>query len=88
MSWPIFILQFLNGLTIAAIYILLASGLTIVFGLQGIVNCAHGFFYMLGAYLALTVVTYLGLTFWLALPVSFLATFFSAPDWRSWESGG
>ncbi len=47
------VLQVLNGLTIGAIYILLASGLTIVFGLQGIVNVAHGVFYMLGAYLAI-----------------------------------
>jgi branched-chain amino acid transport system permease protein len=47
------VLQLLNGLTIGAIYILLASGLTIVFGLQGIVNVAHGVFYMLGAYLAI-----------------------------------
>jgi len=47
------VLQTLNGLTIGAIYILLASGLTIVFGLQGIVNVAHGVFYMLGAYLAI-----------------------------------
>jgi branched-chain amino acid transport system permease protein len=74
MTLTTFILQTLNGLTIAAIYILLASGLTIVFGLQGIVNCAHGFFYMLGAYLALTVVSKLGLSFWLALPVAFAGT--------------
>lgn len=47
------VLQTLNGLTMGAIYILLASGLTIVFGLQGIVNVAHGVFYMLGAYLAI-----------------------------------
>ena len=47
------VLQTLNGLTIGAIYILLASGLTIVFGLQGVVNVAHGVFYMLGAYLAI-----------------------------------
>jgi branched-chain amino acid transport system permease protein len=47
------VLQLLNGLTIGAIYILLASGLTIVFGLQGIVNVAHGVFYMAGAYLAI-----------------------------------
>jgi len=47
------VLQVLNGLTIGAIYILLASGLTIVFGLQGIVNVAHGVFYMLGAYVAI-----------------------------------
>ncbi len=75
MTGSTIIIQALNGLTIAAIYILLASGLTIVFGLQGIVNCAHGLFYMLGAYLGLTVVSYLGLTFWVALPVAFLANF-------------
>lgn len=75
MTLTTFILQTLNGLTIAAIYILLGSGLTIVFGLQGIVNCAHGFFYMLGAYLALTVVTKLGLSFWIALPVAFAGNF-------------
>ena len=45
-------MQILNGLTIGSIFILLSSGLTIVFGLQGVVNCAHGAFYMIGAYLA------------------------------------
>lgn len=75
MTFSIFATQALNGLTIAAIYVLLASGLTIVFGLQGIVNCAHGLFYMFGAYLALTIVVKLGLPFWLALPVAFLANF-------------
>ena len=54
------VLQVLNGLTIGAIYILLASGLTIVFGLQGIVNIAHGVFYMLGAYLAITLYPKIG----------------------------
>lgn len=54
------VLQVLNGLTIGAIYILLASGLTIVFGLQGIVNVAHGVFYMLGAYLAIDLYPRLG----------------------------
>ena len=75
MSLSTIVLQTLNGLTIGAIYILLASGLTIVFGLQGIVNCAHGLFYMLGAYLALTVIGPLGFSFWLALPVAFVANF-------------
>ena len=54
------ILQSLNGLTIAAIYILLAAGLTIVFGLQGIVNIAHGVFYMAGAYLGVTLAPRIG----------------------------
>ena len=75
MTFSAFLIQFLNGLTIASIYILLASGLTIVFGLQGIVNCAHGFFYMLGAYLSFMMVQQLGLSFWLALPVAFAGNF-------------
>ncbi len=64
------VLQVLNGLTIGAIYILLAAGLTIVFGLQGIVNVAHGVFYMLGAYLGIGLVPTLG--FPLALAVAFV----------------
>jgi len=66
------VLQVLNGLTIGAIYILLAAGLTIVFGLQGIVNIAHGIFYMLGAYLSITLYPRLG--FVLTLVAVFLIT--------------
>ena len=66
------VLQVLNGLTIGAIYILLASGLTIVFGLQGIVNIAHGVFYMLGAYLAITLYPKIG--FALTVVAVFLVT--------------
>ena len=66
------VLQALNGLTIGAIYILLASGLTIVFGLQGIVNVAHGVFYMLGAYLAIGLYPRLG--FAVTLLVVFILT--------------
>jgi branched-subunit amino acid ABC-type transport system permease component len=68
----IVVLQVLNGLTMSAIYILLASGLTIVFGLQGIVNIAHGVFYMLGAYLAIGLYPRIG--FAATLLVVFLAT--------------
>jgi branched-subunit amino acid ABC-type transport system permease component len=66
------LLQILNGLTLGAIYILLASGLTIVFGLQGIVNVAHGVFYMLGAYLAIDLYPRLG--FGATLLVVFVVT--------------
>lgn len=69
------ILQTLNGLTIAAIYVLLAAGLTIVLGLQGIVNVAHGFFYMLGAYLGLTLMGHVSSNFWLSLGSVFVLTF-------------
>ncbi len=64
-----FFAQVMNGLTIGAIYILLASGLTIVFGLQGVVNVAHGVFYMLGAYLAIDLYPHLG------LPVTLIVVF-------------
>jgi branched-chain amino acid transport system permease protein len=49
-------IQFLNGLASASALFLVASGLTIIFGVTRIVNFAHGSFYMLGAYLAYTIV--------------------------------
>ena len=51
------ILQTLNGLFSAALLFLIASGLTLVFGVMRIVNIAHGSFYMLGVYVAYTVTT-------------------------------
>ena len=49
-----FVVQFLTGLASAASLFLVASGLSIIFGVTRIVNFAHGAFYMLGAYLAYT----------------------------------
>jgi len=46
--------QILNGLVVGVYYILLALGLSLVFSLGGVVNLAHGAFYALGAYLAVT----------------------------------
>lgn len=56
----------LNGLSIGMLLFLLAAGLTLVFGLLGVVNFAHGSLYMLGAYAAYQVVQWTG-SFWLAL---------------------
>jgi branched-chain amino acid transport system permease protein len=53
---PYLAVQSLNGLFSAALLFLIASGLTLVFGVMRIVNIAHGSFYMLGAYVASTVV--------------------------------
>ena len=50
-----FITQTLNGLFSAALLFLIASGLTLAFGVMRIVNIAHGSFYMLGVYVAYTV---------------------------------
>jgi branched-chain amino acid transport system permease protein len=52
-----FITQTLNGLFSAALLFLIASGLTLVFGVMRIVNIAHGSFYMLGVYVAYTIVS-------------------------------
>jgi branched-chain amino acid transport system permease protein len=44
--------QFLSGLTVGMVLFLIAAGLSLIFGVLGIINFAHGSFYMLGAYLA------------------------------------
>jgi branched-chain amino acid transport system permease protein len=58
--------QALNGFSFGALLFILAAGLSLVFGMMDVINLAHGAFYMLGAYLALTVVQRGG-SFWLAL---------------------
>ncbi len=50
------VIQALSGFASASSLFIIASGLTIVFGVTRIVNFAHGSFYMLGAYLAVTLV--------------------------------
>ena len=52
--------QVLNGLLIGAYYLLIALGLSLIFSLGGIVNLAHGAFYAIGAYLAVTLAPSIG----------------------------
>ena len=62
-----FLIQTLNGLASASLLFLVALGLTLIFGVTRIVNFAHGSFFMLGAYLAVTLYDRLGggvLGFW------------------------
>jgi len=47
-----FLIQVLNGVQLGLLLFLVASGLTLIFGIMGIINLAHGSFYMLGAYFA------------------------------------
>jgi len=49
------IVQFFNGLVLGMIYVLLAMGLSIVWGMMNIINFSHGLFFTIGAYLAYTV---------------------------------
>jgi branched-chain amino acid transport system permease protein len=60
-------LQFINGLTLAALLFLLASGFTLIFGLMRIMNLSHGALYLVGGYLGLTVIRATGNFFLAAL---------------------
>src|SRR5207244_7725011 len=48
-----FYITLLNGITAAALYFVVASGFTLIFGLMRVVNMAHGAFFLLGGYIAL-----------------------------------
>ena len=52
MDLPNFLIQLLNSVQYGLLLFMLAAGLTLIFGIMGVVNLAHGSFYMLGAYLA------------------------------------
>ena len=68
------LIQILNGLQYGLLIFLAASGLTLVFGILGIINLSHGSFYMLGAYLSLTLTSYTGdifLTLLIGVPLAF-----------------
>ncbi len=58
----LFVQHLLNGLLAGAYYLLIALGLSLIFSLGGIVNLAHGAFYAIGAYLAVSIGQSLGFT--------------------------
>jgi branched-chain amino acid transport system permease protein len=59
--------QLFNGLVSGSFYALLALGLAVIFGMLGVVNFAHGAFYMLGAYGTVILLEEMEVGFWLAL---------------------
>ena len=63
-----------NGLIIGLLYLLMAIGFTLVFGVMRVVNFAHGEFYMLGAFSAYVFVTKLQLPFLAAVLATFVLT--------------
>jgi branched-chain amino acid transport system permease protein len=63
-----FLIQLLNSVQYGLLLFMLAAGLTLIFGIMGVVNLAHGSFYMLGAYLAWSLAAQLG-SFLLAIVV-------------------
>jgi branched-subunit amino acid ABC-type transport system permease component len=60
-------IQLLNGLAYSLLIFLIATGLSLIFGMMDVINLTHGSFYMLGAYLASSLVGRTGDNFWLAL---------------------
>ena len=71
MDTNFWVIQAFNGMSYGALLFLLASGLSLIFGVMRIVNLAHGSFFLLGGYLALTVIWTTG-SWLLALPVAAL----------------
>jgi branched-chain amino acid transport system permease protein len=62
------LIQILNSVQYGLLLFLVASGLTLIFGIMGVINLAHGSFYMIGAYLAFTLSSLTG-SLWLAIPI-------------------
>ncbi|MBB4095255.1 branched-chain amino acid ABC transporter permease [Ochrobactrum pecoris] len=63
--------QLLNGLLYGVMLFLLAAGLTLIFGIMGVINLAHGSLYMIGAFIGTWVAVHTG-NFWLGLPAAIL----------------
>lgn len=63
MDISIFLIQCLNALQYGLLLYLVAMGLTLIFGIMGIINLAHGSFYMIGAYMAYTLAPLVGGSF-------------------------
>lgn len=69
-----YLIQLLNAVQYGLLLFLLSSGLTLIFGIIGVINLAHGSFYMIGAYLAYWLAKTTG-SFWLALPLVLVMAF-------------
>src|SRR6185436_18349786 len=73
-STMFYLIQLLNAVQYGLLLFLLSSGLTLIFGIMGVINLAHGSFYMLGAYLVYGLTKATG-SLWLAIPIAMVVTF-------------
>jgi len=69
-----YLIQILNAVQYGLLLFLLSSGLTLIFGIMGVINLAHGSFYMIGAYLAYWLAKLTG-SLWLAIPLGVIIAF-------------
>jgi branched-chain amino acid transport system permease protein len=67
MGVDFFLLNLLNGISYGVVLFLLASGISLIWGVMGILNLTHGALYMVGAYVGWTIAVQNGLNFWLAV---------------------
>ncbi|HAG74470.1 MAG TPA: branched-chain amino acid ABC transporter permease [Thauera sp.] len=82
MDFASFLIQVLNSLQYGLLLFLVASGLTLVFGIMGIINLAHGSFYMIGAYLAFVLTSATGsLVLAIALGIPLALIFGALLEW-------
>ncbi len=75
MPWFIVVEQLLNGLVLGAIYAIMASGLSLIWGSLKMLNFAHGEFYMLGGYGLYLLLLYTGLPLPIAVPICLAAVY-------------
>jgi len=73
MSFGFFLEQMLNGLQLGVMLFLMAAGLTLIFGVMGLINLAHGSLFMIGAFLCAYVTEQSG-SFWIGLAVALAGT--------------
>ena len=69
-----YLIQLLNAVQYGLLLFLLSSGLTLIFGIMGVINLAHGSLYMIGAYLAYWLAKMTG-SLWLAIPFAVVIAF-------------
>lgn len=63
MDFATFLIQCLNALQYGLLLFLISSGLTLIFGIMGVINLAHGSFYMIGAYMAYALAPFVSASF-------------------------
>ena len=82
MDLALILIQTLNAVQYGLLLFLVASGLTLIFGVMGVINLAHGSFYMMGAYLAFTLASLTGnLLLTIAIGVVFSALLGALLEW-------
>jgi branched-chain amino acid transport system permease protein len=82
MDFGTFLIQLLNSVQYGLLLFMLAAGLTLIFGIMGVVNLAHGSFYMLGAYVAWSLATLTGsFTLAIVLGAALAVIFGLALEW-------